>query len=548
MRRIFIPTAVVALALAASAAETRQLGKIDSAKELMGRAVHNTQGKIGETRDFVVDLESGRVLYAVVSVNDNLVGVPTPAFSSSAESKLMIQADAQKLAQAPKFDAKADKIADLDFAKQVHQHFGRSLGWEGTFNNVHKASELIGMDVQNVSNQQIGDVENLGLDLQWGRVTYVILGAGGLLGAGEELYALPPNAFTLASNNKSLVSNLDKERLSNAPQVKNNNWRQLSEPAFAARVYQHYDKQPYWNAQLAPTGRDEGSPRQRISRDRDDSQDRDRDDDRGLRARRSAPNPNARIAAAQFANIEEAQRLIGMNVENPRGAQIGKLNDMVVDLESGRVLLALVDQKGRGAAKAVVPSMLALAPGDKSLRFSGNEAKLESAPDFNRNAELGNAQFVSRVYAHFDQPHNWFQSGDKFGNAHLATDVLKMKVQNTQNENVGQVQNLMVDLQKGRVLYVVMGAAQVVGRGDHLFALPPNAFTMGSKDQILVTDVDKAKLEAAPRFNRSNLRELANPAKAAEIYRYYGKQGYWNPGSDLAPTGRERGRSSDDKD
>lgn len=534
----------IALASSAFAAETKQqLGNIEPAKELLGRAVHNSQGKIGDTKDFVVDLESGRVLFAVVSTDGNLVVVPTSAFKSSTESKLMVQADAQKLKQAPRFDAKTARLADVDFAKQAHQHFGQSLGWEGSFNNVHKASELIGMDVQDVSNKKIGDIQNLGIDLEWGRVTYVILGAGGLLGAGEELYALPPNAFTLASDNKSLVSNLDKERLSNAPQIKNNNWRQLSEPAFAARVYQHYGKQPYWNAQLTPTGRDEGSPRERISRNRDKDDDKD---DNGLRARPSGRNPNARIAAAQFANVEEAQRLIGMNVENARGAQIGKLSDIGVDLESGRVLFAVVNQKGRGAAKAVAPATLALAAGDKSLRFSGQESKLESAPTFNRNAPLGNAQFVARVYGHFDQHHNWFQSSDNFGNAHLATDVLKMRVQNIENENVGQVQNLMVDLQKGRVLYVVMNAAQVLGRGEHLFALPPNAFTMGSKDKILVANVDKAKLEAAPRFNRGNLRELANPAKAEEIYRYYGKQAYWSPGSDLAPTGRARGRSADD--
>jgi len=80
-----------------------------------------------------------------------------------------------------------------------------------------------------------------------------------------------------------------------------------------------------------------------------------------------------------------------------------------------------------------------------------------------------------------------------------------------------------------------------VGRGEHLFALPPNAFTQGSDGKTLVSDLDKAKLEGAPRFNRANLRELANPAKAAEIYRYYGKQAYWNTG-ELSPTGRDSGR------
>jgi len=42
-----------------------------------------------------------------------------------------------------------------------------------------------------------------------------------------------------------------------------------------------------------------------------------------------------------------------------------------------------------------------------------------------------------------------------------------------------------------------------------------NAYTIQRDGKTLVSDLDKAKLEGAPRFNRANLRELANPAKAA---------------------------------
>jgi sporulation protein YlmC with PRC-barrel domain len=548
MKRNSIVSLCAALALAATCAYAAegQLGKVEPAKDLMGRAVHDSEGKIGDIKDLVVDLESGRILYSLVSADGKLYAVPTQAFSSSSESKVVFEGDKGKLTGAPQFDdSRNAKLNDADFAKRAYQHFGESLAWNGTFNNVHKASELIGMNVNNVSDQKVGDISNLGIDLHAGRVAYVILGSGGVLGVGDKLYVMPPNAFTLGSDNKSLVTSIDKQKLEGAPVLNQRNWSQLSDAQFASRVYQHYGKQPYWSGQLTPTGREEGetitpNSQQRISRERDRNRNRNRNDDDGLRVRRQE-----QAATGEFGNLEDARQLIGMTVENARGDNVGKLNDIVVDLESGRALYAVINAKGAGNMKAVAPGRLVVRANDKAIRFTGDQQKLENAPNFNRNNDLTSAQYAARVYGHFGEQHSWFDAKDNFGNVHLASDVLKMKVQNSQDQNVGQVNNLMVDLQKGRVLYVILNAAQMVGRGDNLFALPPNAFTKGSDRNTLVTSVDKAKLEGAPSFSRGNERELANPTRAEEIYRYYGKQAYWTTGSDLSPTGRDRGNNND---
>jgi len=551
--KFLVSAACVAVAFYVTlpAEAAHQLGKIDPAKKLVGREIQTSQGqKVGELKDMVVDLESGRVLYTIVSaggflgINDELTAVPPGAFSSSTDTKLIIDADKEKLTAAPRFTKDHESnLKDAGFAKEVHQHFGQTLDWQqGSFNNVHKATELLGMNVKNVSDQSIGEVNDLGIDLAAGRVTYVILGAGGVLGAGEKHYVMPPNAFTLASDNKSLVSGIEKENLVNAPQLQNNNWRQLSEASFAARVYQHYGKQPYWSGTaLTPTGREESRTYERRNANQGNRISRDRDDNDGLRVRRAPPGHEATGGTGDFANVEEASRLIGMNVGNARGVTIGKLTDIVVDLDAGRVVYGVVDLSGRAGSKAVAPQSLSLAGDDKSLRFTGEQSKLTAAPAWGTSTDPNNAEFAGRVYTHFGQQHDWFEASRNFRNARRATEVMKAKVENSQNENVGQVQNLMVDLPRGRVLYVILSAAPMVGRANHLLAVPPNAFTPGSDRNTLLTGLDKAKLEGAPRFSRTNLRELATPAKAAEIYRYYDKQAYWNT-SDLTPTGRDSGR------
>jgi len=521
MKRISSVLAAVAL-LGAQAYAADTFGKVEPAKDLMGRAIHNSQDKIGDIKDFVVDLESGRILYALVSADGKLIAMPSQAFTVSTDSKVMTQANKQKLANAPQFENnQTAKLSDPAFAKAAHQHFGHSLAWNGSFNNVHKASDVIGMNVNNSSDQKIGDVSNLGLDLQSGRVAYVILGSGGVLGVGDKLYVMPPNAFTLASDKKSLVSGIDKAKLEGAPTLNGQNWEQISNAQFADRVYQHYGKQPYWSgAQLAPTGREEGTatanPQARAS-----GQDRI--------SRNNNNNANAARARGDFAKVEDARQLIGLNIENASGDNLGKLSDIVVDLESGRALYGIATLKG-GGTKAVAPANLVLVGGDK-LRFTGNKEKLQNAPAVNRDSDLTSSEYAARVYGHYGQEHSWFDTNDKFDNVHRASDVLKMKVITSQDEKLGQVQNLFLDLQKGRVLYVVLNAAQSVGGNGNLFVLPPNAFTLGKDKSTLVTGVDKAKLEGAPRVNRGNLNQWLNPTKAAEIYRYYEKDPYWTSGS-----------------
>jgi sporulation protein YlmC with PRC-barrel domain len=552
---IFSIVAVAALlALPGQAVDSKQFGKIDSAKKLMGRVIHDSQDqKIGDLKDMVVDLESGHVLYGIVSaggflgIGDELTAVPPSAFTSSSEQKLTMNVDKEKLKAAPRFTKDHDsKLGDPEFVKRIHQHFAQNMGWEGSFNNVHKASEVIGMNVKNTSDQKIGDIKDLGIDLPAGRVAFAILGAGGFVGVGEKDYVLPPNAFTLGSDKKSLVSGIDKEKLTTAPQF-NNNWTQLSDRRFAAQIYQHYGKQPYWDVNLTPTGREESRIYENQNNATTQLNDqntptipnsparanprRNNQDNNGLRVRRGVNE----APTGDFAGVEEGRRLLGMNVRSANNEDLGTLNQIIVDLESGRALYGIVTLKGQGGLKAVPPQNLKLASDDKSVQFIGDASKLKSAPEFDRKADQSVAEFAGRVYTHFGQERNWFDSSAKFGNVYRLTELLNAKVQNSQNQNLGQVHNALIDLPKARVLYVILSAAPALGKGDNLLAIPPNAFTKGSDQKTLVTGLDKAKLEAAPRFSRTNLRELANTTKATEIYQYYGKQPYWNG---LAPTGR----------
>ena len=66
-----------------------------------------------------------------------------------------------------------------------------------------RLSQLIGKDVRNAQGEDLGDIKDVILDINNGRVHYVILSFGGVLGLGDKLFAYPMRAFSPASNKTS---------------------------------------------------------------------------------------------------------------------------------------------------------------------------------------------------------------------------------------------------------------------------------------------------------------------------------------------------------
>ncbi len=105
----------------------------------------------------------------------------------------------------------------------------------GTVRETNKASKLVGMDVKNEANEDIGTVNDIVLDLGSGRVAYVVLSVGGFLGVGEKYIAVPPSAFRASTNGgNNLVLNVDKQRVQQAPGFSKSEWPDLKHPNWGA--------------------------------------------------------------------------------------------------------------------------------------------------------------------------------------------------------------------------------------------------------------------------------------------------------------------------
>ena len=82
---------------------------------------------------------------------------------------------------------------------------------------------------------------------------------------------------------------------------------------------------------------------------------------------------------------------------------------------------------------------------------------------------------------------------------------------NRAGENLGEIEELMIDLENGRVAYAVVSFGGFVGIGNKLFAVPFEALELDAENHCFVLDVPREKLEKAPGFDKDKWPDFADP-------------------------------------
>jgi sporulation protein YlmC with PRC-barrel domain len=101
------------------------------------------------------------------------------------------------------------------------------------------------------------------------------------------------------------------------------------------------------------------------------------------------------------------------------------------------------------------------------------------------------------------------------------------RVRNSAGEDLGKVNEIMIDISSGRVAYAVLSFGGFLGMGDKLFALPWSVLTVDEDKKCFVLDIDKKMLEKAPGFDKDRWPDMADNTWGTAIYSYYGTKPYW---------------------
>jgi sporulation protein YlmC with PRC-barrel domain len=105
------------------------------------------------------------------------------------------------------------------------------------------ADTLLGNDVYNHADEDLGDIKEFMIDMNTGKVAYAVLSFGGILGMGDKLFAVPWSALKLDTENKRFTLDVSKDEMDNAPGFDKDKWPRMADASWAHGVHEFYGTQ-----------------------------------------------------------------------------------------------------------------------------------------------------------------------------------------------------------------------------------------------------------------------------------------------------------------
>lgn len=106
-----------------------------------------------------------------------------------------------------------------------------------------------------------------------------------------------------------------------------------------------------------------------------------------------------------------------------------------------------------------------------------------------------------------------------------SSTLVGTSVENTNGDNLGKIEDLMIDWKEGKVSYAVLSFGGFLGMGDKYFAVPLQSFDvpLNNDSNVLILNESKERLESSPGFNKDNWPSSADHVFTKEVYKHYNR-------------------------
>jgi len=226
---------------------------------------------------------------------------------------------------------------------------------------LHRSSEIAGMKVRNTANKDLGSIKDIVIDMRAGMVKYAALSYGGFLGLGDKLFAVPWDVLQhhhdANSGDPYFVLDIDEATLKRSPGFDSSNWPDFSDQQFESKLDTFYDKFRKNRAEVTTTAKTNATDK-----------------------------PSERL-------MLRSSVVVGMKVKNEAQKELGKVNDLVIEIHPGKIRYAALSYGGflgLGDKLFAVPWKSFevrhdISAKEVSLVLNVDEAQLRKASGFDKN-------------------------------------------------------------------------------------------------------------------------------------------------------------------
>jgi sporulation protein YlmC with PRC-barrel domain len=412
---------------------------------------------------------------------------------------------------------------------------------------VARGGDIIGASIIDTANENIGSISDLVIDPKSGHVAYAILSHGGFLGIGARQVAVPWQMIQARPDlDRTYQVNAAQDRLEQAPSFEEDQWPILTRPGWFDSTDKFFGTTPRRDTSRGTGG---WGMQGRIQ------QQWDRGEQTNItgtvtsvdRVRLEESMEEGLVVNVQTAGGEErlvhlgpAWYLEGQLAEIQQGQQVQirareiALEDRVVILAESvqfdRGTLALRDQQGRPEWDALQRDQRGILAVPEDPEIDDDEQPVRDPvrpgiqpgeyPDQPGHREP-HRQEGARPGQHAGQHAGQaaVQQGDVFVRG---SDMRGKNVRSWNQENIGNVNELAIDISTGRIPFVIAGFGGFLGLGETEVVLPWQALTFLVAENMYMLAVDEQQLRTAPQLERDQLSRLEDPAFRQEVYSHFG--------------------------
>jgi sporulation protein YlmC with PRC-barrel domain len=223
-----------------------------AAAALAGAAAGGTVGGIiGALKESGVDDEDAHVYAENVRRGGSLVTVRTDDRRRSEVERILDRNNpVDPKSRGETYRARGwkgfDHSAPAFNATQVAEERKAYAGNRGTSSDaLISADRVEGTEVYNGVGDHLGEVEDVIIDKQSGKVAYAVMSFGGFLGIGEKYHPVPWSMLKYDTTRDGYVVPLDKRQLDGAPSYSAGEMR-FADRDWNTRIYDYYKVPPYW--------------------------------------------------------------------------------------------------------------------------------------------------------------------------------------------------------------------------------------------------------------------------------------------------------------
>lgn len=363
----------------------------------------------------------------------------------------------------------------------------RMQGQQARSDLLIKVKNVLGAKVVNKSNESLGKIDDLLIDARSGHAVYGVLSHGGVLGIGDKLIALPWHAMEVlpvSDGDATVMVEMAKDRLKDAPSFDKDQWSLLGESSWTKKSHEYFGTEPTWNDSW---GRDAVMTR---------------DWDKGK-------------------NLDFKGRIDKVEHRSPgRGMSEGVV--LTVQGDDQREHTVVLGPTWYVQAQPVMPR-----EGDdievhaREIHYRDGTTVVAREVTLKSGEKLTLRETNGRPIWDTMAPEG--AGRDTEPRVFVRASEMKGKdVRGTGDNKIGDVQEMAINPNTGRIPFLVVTSGGVAGMGSREVVVPWSAIRFVKKGNEIALNADEATLKSAPQLEKAGFALVNDPQFRQRVRSFFG--------------------------